>query len=280
MSKEMFDVVFEQIRPHAKVVGLYNWGEPFLNEHLLYMVSACVDHGIHAQVDSNLTLRDFSDEEAEAIVSSGLSQIFASIDGASQATYEKYRVGGRLDRALENLKQIVRAKKRLGSSTPDIGWNYLIHKHNEHEIDRAREMTGEIGVAIEFNLMSCWDTSWKSSFHKKAEEPSPVRPDAPDFHAKPLPLPLEKLQLHPQLRDWCSQPFSFMVVNWDGNVMPCCAVFGDEYTLGNLLEERIEDVWNNAKIRACRRFLHNYGPRQNTGSVCETMPCPVSQKYL
>jgi radical SAM protein with 4Fe4S-binding SPASM domain len=279
LSKETFDVIFDQIRPHAKVVGMYNWGEPFLNENLLHFASVFSRHGIHSQIDSNLTLRDFTDEDAAAIVRSGLSQIFASIDGASQTTYEKYRVGGRIDRALGNLSRIVRAKERLRSSTPDVGWNFLINKFNEHEIDKAREMARDMGVAIEFKLMSCWDESWKSSFHRAEEARASGAPEQIGVNARPLPVALEKLQLHPRLREWCSQPFAFMVINWDGNVMPCCSVFGDEYTLGNLLEESIEDVWNNAKLRACRKFLYNYGPRQNTGSVCETMPCPVALKY-
>lgn len=62
--------------------------------------------------------------------------------------------------------------------------------------------------------------------------------------------------------------------------MPCCTVYGDEFTLGNLLEVSVEEVWNNARLRRCRKFLYNFGPEQKTGSVCESLLCPVEQKYI
>ena len=279
MSRESFDIIFEQIKPYAKIVGLYNWGEPFLNKHMLYMASTCAENGIQSQIDSNLTLRDFTDAEADDIVRSGLFQIYASIDGASQESYEKYRVGGDFNRAVNNVRQIVNAKKRLKMDTPHIGWNFLINKHNEHEIEEAKQMAKEIGVRIDVKLMSCWDPSWKSSFHTQADEAA-VSENQEPFRQASLPQPIEQLKLHPGLKPWCMQPFDFMVINWDGNVMPCCTVFGNEYTLGNLLKESVEDVWNNAQLRSCRKFLYNFGPKQDTESICEKLPCPVQEKYL
>jgi radical SAM protein with 4Fe4S-binding SPASM domain len=280
MSRETFDSIFEQVRPYARLIGLYIWGEPFLNKNLLYMASRCAAHGIYSSVDSNLTLRKFSGEEAEEIVQSGLSQIYASIDGATQETYAQYRVGGRLDRALNNLRQLVRAKKRLGLKTPHLGWNFLINKFNEHEMERAQKMADDLGVPIRFELMSCGDPSWLSSYHKQPGPEDGHTGDNNSFQALPLPVNLDQMGLHPNLFSWCEQPFSWMVINWDGNVMPCCTVFGDEYSLGNLLHEHIEDVWNNSKFRACRKYLYNYGPPPNSDSICETLPCPLIQKHL
>jgi radical SAM protein with 4Fe4S-binding SPASM domain len=283
MSRETFDLVFDQIKSHAKIICLYNWGEPFLNKNILYMASECARYGIRSQIDSNLSVRDFSDEEADAIVKSGLSQIYASIDGASQETYGKYRVRGNFERALNNMRQIVLAKKRLSSRTPDIGWNFLINKFNEHEIDTAKEMAQEIGVHIEFKLMSCWDSNWLSSYHLQPTDIAGGQPRESEIKKQeqpPLPLPVDQLELHSRLYDWCTQPFSFMVINWDGIVMPCCTVYGDEYGLGDLTKNYVEDVWNNEKLRSCRKFLYNFGPIQDTGSVCETLPCPVETKHL
>jgi radical SAM protein with 4Fe4S-binding SPASM domain len=278
MSRDTFDVVFEQIKPHAKTVNLFNWGEPFINENVLYMASACAEHGIRSQIDSNLTLREISDEESDAIVHSGLSRIAASIDGASQQTYERYRVGGNLERALRNLRQLASAKKRAASVTPDISWSFLINKYNEHEIEKAKTMARDIAVPIEFKLMSCWDHSWNSSLH---EQPPPgLQEPVAQQDFRPLPLKLSDLTLHGGLHSWCSQPFDIMVINWDGRVMPCCTVYSDEFAIGNLLEDGINEVWNNNKYRDCRKFLYNYGPIQNTGSVCETLPCPLSRKFL
>jgi len=100
--EETFDIILRKIEPHARFVCLFNWGEPFLNKNLLYMVRALSERGIKSHLDSNLSLRDFSDREAQEIVRSGLFSLFASIDGVTQESYEKYRVGGNVERALGN----------------------------------------------------------------------------------------------------------------------------------------------------------------------------------
>ena len=97
---------------------MVNWGEPFLNRHLPYFASRCREHGIMVHVDSHLNVKYWTDEEARDIVASGLNSILGSIDGASQAAYEKYRVRGKLDMALHNLGAPWRRRSayRSGSS--------------------------------------------------------------------------------------------------------------------------------------------------------------------
>lgn len=278
MSRETFDIIFDKIRKHAKLICLYNWGEPFINRDILYMLSVCAKHHIHSHIDSNLTLRDFSDDEAEAIVRSGVSSIFASIDGITQETYEKYRVNGKLDRALNNLRQIMNAKKQLNMKTPELAWAFYIHKFNEHEVFRAKELADEIGINIWFKLLSA-DPSWQSSFHQEWNEILAF----PKWVEAAYPVPHDpqsaELHFHKAILEVCKQPFDTMIVEWNGDVMPCCAVSGDEYKMGNLIEDSLDAVWNGERLCRCRQFIKNYGPVQNTGAVCETLICPLKQKY-
>jgi radical SAM protein with 4Fe4S-binding SPASM domain len=71
-----------------------------------------------------------------------------------------------------------------------------------------------------------------------------------------------------------------MVIAWNGDVLPCTCVEGNEYVMGNLLKESLEEVWNGPQFRKSREFVLNYGPEQNTGSVCERLSCPVTDKKL
>lgn len=82
---------------------------------------------------------------------------------------------------------------------------------------------------------------------------------------------MRPFKLHPLLAIVCRQPFTVGVVNWNGDVFPCCAVAGAAFKLGNLLEQDLTDVWNGGDLRACRRFLRNFGPEQRGSSVCETV---------
>ena len=78
-------------------------------------------------------------------------------------------------------------------------------------------------------------------------------------------------KLHPMLHAVCRQPFTVGVINWNGDVFPCCGVAGDAFKLGNLLEQDLDQVWNDAPLRSCRSFLTNFGPAQNGTSICENV---------
>jgi MoaA/NifB/PqqE/SkfB family radical SAM enzyme len=269
MSREAFDRILAKIEGYARFVCLFNWGEPFLNKNLLYMIRSLADRGIQTHLDSNLTLRDFSDREAEDVVRSGLFSLFASIDGATQESYEKYRVGGRLDRALGNLRQLVRARDRLGMETPGLMWCFYLNRYNENEVELAHEMAKDIGVEIWFKLLSAPDefqTRYAKQGGRLLDPPASVHHWHPPQRNEGLP----PFVLHPVLHPFvCRQPFTIGVVNWNGDVFPCCVVTGSAFKLGNLLEQELDEVWNGAPIGACRTFLRDFGPVQGGDSVCE-----------
>jgi radical SAM protein with 4Fe4S-binding SPASM domain len=266
MTLESFRIILSKIEAHATFVCLFNWGEPFLNKNLLPMISMLHERGIPVHLDSNLTLRDFDDDEAEAIVRSGLSSLFASIDGVTQESYEKYRVGGSLERALGNLRRLVAARNRLGSETPGLIWDFYLNRYNEHEVEAAREVAKDIGVDIWFKPLSCTD-DFQATLTKQGADVFDMPPVASELH--PLGKMLASVQLHPLLGAVCRQPFAAGVVNWNGDVYPCCVMGGEDFKLGNLIEQEFDEVWNGAPIRSCRTFLRNFGPVQGGDSVCE-----------
>lgn len=71
-----------------------------------------------------------------------------SLDGVTQETYEKYRVRGNVAEVFADLRGLVAAKKALRSKTPFVEWQYIVFKHNEHEVEKARVLAEEIGVDL------------------------------------------------------------------------------------------------------------------------------------
>jgi MoaA/NifB/PqqE/SkfB family radical SAM enzyme len=270
MSRETFEVVLDRIAPYARFVCLFNWGEPFLHKDLLDMIRAFSARGIPTHLDSNLSVRAFSEGESEAICQSGLFSLFGSIDGATQESYEKYRVGGRLERALDNLRQLLAARDRLGSETPGLMWLFHLNRYNEHEVELARGIAAEIGVDIWFKLLSA-PPSFQTRFQR---DPWPIT-KPPDSRIKWLPHQVNEnlapIQLHPLLHPACRQPFTTAVINWNADLYPCCVVTGERFILGNLLRQTLEEAWNGPPMRACRTFLRGFGPAQGGGSICENV---------
>lgn len=281
MSLKNFQVIFDKIKPHARQVDLYSWGEPFLNKYFLDMVSLCAEKNIHTHIDSTLSSMNMDHDYCEKLINSGLSSIFISLDGTTQEVYEKYRVGAELEISLANIKNLTAAKKRLGKSNPKLAIAFYVHKHNEHQIESAKELAKELNINIWFKFLAC-DLDWQSSLHGTESEHFHV----PDWVTQYYPLPHHRefndIRFHHTVQNVisaCRQPFNSMVINWDGTVTPCTTVTGEKYVIGNVLDNPLDEVWNNAHYKSSREFLLNYGQSQNTGSVCECQTCPLTKKH-
>lgn len=76
-----------------------------------------------------------------------LSYINCSIDGSDQQSYEKYRHGGKLDKAVQFMTEAVLLKKRL-SSKCHIRWKYILFNTNDadQQLNRAQQMASEMGI--------------------------------------------------------------------------------------------------------------------------------------
>ena len=288
MTLETFTTVFNRIADGANFIGLYNYGEPFMNPDILKMAAMVADRGIISRIDSNLTLKEMTDAEAEEVVKSGLTVLSASIDGAAQASYEKYRVRGSFNTAICNLERLQAAKKRLNANIL-LSWSFLINKFNEGEVQAALQRSREMGVDINFSLMSV-DPGWRSSYHFDSTKLQALREKAASSHEpkgrrllqilkgflakfhkpkvqKELPMTIDDLALPPSFPFWCKQPFNHMTISWNGDVYPCCVVHDSTKVMGNLLESSLELVWNNTNFKNSRAFL--YENRCGLHSPCE-----------
>lgn len=297
MSLKTFRKVIDRLKNHVFCYEMMNWGEPFLNPDFLDMVRYLSKNGLRSNVDSNFCAFEFSDQFCEEIVRSGIWMISASIDGTTENTYSLYRREGNFDLAMANLKRLCRARDRLNSDSPIIHWQFLVHKNNEHEVENAKGIAEELQILLTFMPMDIWyetNELMKSSLHKLAEQGNYIREEwRYDFfrgYAKGNKYfePTRKLfgfsprfpTLPSGLPPVCFQPFARIVVNWDGQVLPCMHCYGDQFLIGDLTKGSLKQVWYNPQFKSCRNYLLNYGSpaRKNSGSVCEKYPCSLIDK--
>lgn len=84
------------------------------------MVSYATKHNIYAAKSSNIHY--FTDANCKKRIESGLSRLIISIDGLSQGSYGKYRIGGKRDKVIDGTKNMIKWKKATGSKTLFIIW--------------------------------------------------------------------------------------------------------------------------------------------------------------
>ena len=251
LSREILrPAIFEQILRHLPwdslfEVSLFNWGEPLLNPHLSTYINTFTRRGIRVVVHTNFSAHDYGDEFMEALVRSGLTHLVASVDGATQAMYEKYRVGGDIRRVWNNLARLVEVRNRLRLDTPQVTYKMLLNRYNQGEVDQARQIAQDLGA--DFQL----------------EESLGVSPEARDewivdsvrLKYGDRPVASGPTDASGFVMTDCGQLWNSLVVNANGDVLPCCQAWTSDACVGNLISERFETIWNNDRMKYLRRFV-------------------------
>jgi len=250
MSFDNFRRIIDELGAYLYRVDLHNWGEPLLNDDLYQMVSYARAHNIQVRVSSNLNVID--KVKAKKLMKSGLDVLIVSLDGASQETYKQYRVGGSFDKVTRGIKMIIEMKKELNSSTPFIIWQFLVMRHNEHEIPKAEDMAKEFGVnKLDLFAIHC-DMGREIFWNDKTriEKTAKWLPRNEKFCIYDLTAGKKKSQ-----RRTCNFLWVQAAINWNGSVSPCCALYDEKYDFGNAFCIGFKSVWNNDKYRQARRII-------------------------
>jgi len=83
---------------------------------------------------------------AEQAVVSGLEELVISLDGADQETYETYRVGGSLDKVIENIKSLIKQREAYQSPFPLLTIRVLLNRYNENQLPAIRRPGKQLRV--------------------------------------------------------------------------------------------------------------------------------------
>jgi len=227
MSMETFKKIFESGIPYAIKL---NWrGEPLLHPNLCEMVKYAKQIGVHeVLLNTNGLLLDR--DIAYDLAIAGLDWLIISADGATKETYEKIRRGGNFEVLFKNLMKLSLLYDRLPRS-PKVRIQMCLQPDNEGEVvkwlDTFVEFTPYLRIGHLYNPQNQAD--WKIKQPKS-----------------------------------CGQLWQRIVVDWQGNIHPCCSDFMGKYILGNIKDMTIREAWHNGWMEIWRYGLQHYGRKKTT----------------
>jgi len=244
LKKDFFSTTIDEIHKELLYLIFYFQGEPYLNPDFLDMVQYASSKKIYTATSTNAHY--LNDANAKRTVESGLDRLIISIDGTTQDVYQQYRVGGNLTKVMEGARNIVKWKKELKSKTPFIFFQFLVVKHNEHQIEDIKKLAKEIGVdEVRFKTAQVYDyendpnnlipTISKYSRYRKNKDGSYVAKN--------------------KLANHCWKMQHANVITWDGLVVPCCFDKDATHRLGNLKNESFKAIWHNDNYKQFRSEL-------------------------
>lgn len=241
---------FLEKNPWVRNVEISNWGEVLLNPELGEIVKYAYEKKVNIHIANGVNLNFAREDVLESIVKYEVKHVRVSIDGATNETYQKYRIGGDLDKVLKNVERINHYKERYNSRYPELTWQFVIFGHNENEIPLAREMARRLNMR--FDPKPNWDSSF-----------SPVKDK--EKVLKETGMNVEKTH-----RPWCYQLWKQPQINWDGKLLGCCVNFWSDF--GNAFEEGMEKTMDSEKFKYMKAMLLGAKPPRDD---IPCLKCPV-----
>lgn len=254
MSMELFAKILSEGAPYCHTLIFYFQGEPLLHKDLPEMIRMAHQQRLYSIVSTNAQLLDRN--YAERLVAAGLDKIIVSIDGFTQETYEQYRIGGSLEKAIAALRFLQEAKQRqeanicielqcLRLSSNEQQWAYTRKHYREWGADRLVLKTAQFYDYAEGHPLMPTDERY-SRYHQTKDG---------HYH------------LRKRLRNRCYRLWSGAVVTTDGQVLPCCFDKDAAHAFGTLKDNTtLQEIWHSRQADAFRRQLLHH--RKEIG-ICQ-----------
>jgi radical SAM protein with 4Fe4S-binding SPASM domain len=242
---ELFQKIIDEARSFAFDVNLIHRGEGLLHPDFSRLVRYAHEAGLTTKFHTNATLLDR--EKSRELIEAGLDQISFSFDGYDKKTYESIRVNADFEKTIANIVGLLKVKQELGSKKP----------HAVLEI-------------IDFP-----DVYKPVDIRQKRE-----------FLSRFRGLPLNRVEVK-EMHNWAGEigqtrrtrkysPCTFLwqalIIFWDGSVLPCTQDFHGYYTLGNVKEQSLAQIWNGEKmVRLREKVLRHDIADVATCSRCDRL---------
>lgn len=254
-----FQAIIKKIACHTNTLLFYFMGEPFLNRDAYQMIQAAKKAGIPWV--TTCTNGDVVDPEQ--LVLSGIDEVSFQIGGISQETHSIYRVNGGIERVLHNMRETVRLRRKYGIKLRVV-CGMILMRHNEHEVGMFKQVMSDMGVDEAIIVDPCVRTVAQGKLFLPSDE----------RHWYYDPNAFRSGILRPKIiRDnRCDWIYYSMVIQANGDIVPCCRDPKGEYVMGNILNQNLEDIWNGESYRAFRYRVLNNKSEMSLCRICSGYP--------
>ncbi len=253
MSIELATKILNETHRHLLHLFLYFQGEPFLSRTIFELIHIAKKKKIYTVISTNAQL--ITSEIAEQIIISKLDKIIISLDGISQESYEKYRVGGNVQKALDAIRYLAEFKRVYKSKKPYISVQYLVLSCNEGEINEAKIRSKKLG-ANEFKL--------KTAQFYNFENGNELMPRNPKYNRYKR-LSTNKFVLKNSLPNRCSRLWFSSVIGFDGKVAVCCFDKDIEFLDADISKQNLKTIWKSDSLMNFRKKILK---QRNTIPIC------------
>jgi radical SAM protein with 4Fe4S-binding SPASM domain len=248
MPPELFERVWEETAPYLLTASLWGWGEPLLHPQLNRILKMARRHNVATLLSTNgMPLRH--EAVREALVEHPPTTLIVAIDGLTDDTNTRFRVGAKLEPILDGVRKLAELKRLRKSRYPVLQMRYIVMRHNEHEVDQLEAFAKE----NEFELLSVRSISIFDT------------PEADAVQGGFVPLnellqPYQYKDGQRQKRDGfvCMMPFWFPTLMAGGEVVSCEQDHSARTKFGQIsAAQGFRQIWFSEEAAEVRRLVRD-----------------------
>lgn len=204
-------------------VNLGAFAEPLLHKDIFKMVKYAHQKGV---VDSRLITNGLLlDRMIDDIFSSGLVNLFVSIDAFSEQKYREIRGNG-FDRVKSGLIKLLKEKKRRDSILPIVRVSFVDMPGNSGEKENFISFWQDKVDMIDIQIYDNYNINISENISLKKS------------------------------KKWnCLSPWKRLAVLSDGNILPCCNFFGWNIPIGNINDNGLKGAWHSERLKIIRQGI-------------------------
>jgi len=128
------------------------------------------------------------------------------------------------DEVVANVKALINERNAMGRQYPLVRVSFLKNQVNIHEVDLFNDQWDGVADVITFQTMN-------------------------EVPGKDTGLTIKRKE-KPQA---CSFPFKQLVIDSEGDILPCCKLYGKFLAVGNIKDMTLSEAWNSKEMMALRR---------------------------
>ena len=238
MSFEDYKNFIDQLEKYIFSVAFIGYGEPFLNPDIYRMIEYANKKKLFLFASSNGNIKINSCD----LVKNSFDNLVIALDGTTQKTYSEYRVNGNIEVVMENIKNIIKEKENKHSSKPHMTMQFLVMKHNEHELEKIEKLSEDLGFDS-FVIKTVGTNSEAEKEKFQPTNPKFIRTSETDNNSD-------------KKKGCCRNIFFEPVINWDGDLSICCYDSDNIVKVGKITEQKsFLQIWKSDKIMQIRKSM-------------------------
>jgi len=289
MSGDTFEQIVGGISRLSSKPSIFfgGFGEPLTHPRILDMVAAAKQAGSSVELITNGIL--LSPQTSSIFIDLGLDRLWVSLDGATPQSYADVRLGDMLPSVLSNLKELRKLLQRSRTAAPQLGIAFVAMKRNIRDLPDVIDLGKKLGADM-FSISNVLPHT--PEMLKDALYGGPHNGDVTVTEWSPM-LSMPRMEINELTKEPMIEalkkagsiaisrevlglganvcPFlekGSISIRWDGAVSPCLALLHDNgnyldfrkrkslaYSVGNINQKSLIDIWNNPDYVALRQRL-------------------------